>query len=130
MIKFIQRQCRSVVTKFQEWRKCRFWRKRHLAFLRAMISSDARWLSVDPVTKELTERYEKALSDEWYTHSFEDSSTLRQRLGLEPSYTASEFKYPERKIKNSGISGEFFFATTPPFNKAPLLTSTDNEKKK
>lgn len=86
VIKHIRRLCRGSMDSFLEWRKRRYWKKRHLSFLRTLISSDARWLSVDEKAKAITERYEKAIGEDWYKHSFEDSSKFRTRLGLDPVY--------------------------------------------
>ena len=49
-----------------------------------MIRSDWRWLAHDPVARALTDRYVRALRDDWYTLPHEDSGAFRTRIGLDP----------------------------------------------
>lgn len=72
---------------YKAWRERRYWQKRQLAHLRMLVQTDARWLAANPVAAALTQRYEAALADDWYTRSHEDVSALRVRLNLTPNYS-------------------------------------------
>lgn len=74
----------SIFTRFKEWRKKRYWKKRHLEYIQLVIKDDLRWLSVHPAGKILLERYEKLVSDDWYKHDYEGIGYLRRRLGWDP----------------------------------------------
>lgn len=75
---------RNLIERYKAWRKRRYWEKRHLGFMRAIISEDARWLSANPQGRMLLERYEKLVSDKWYTYPFQSIERLRQELGWCP----------------------------------------------
>lgn len=71
---------------YKAWRKRRYWKARHLEFLRAMIDDDYRWLAHEPLARKLADRYKRAASNNWYTLSHEPISDFRTRLGLDPDY--------------------------------------------
>lgn len=75
----------NILQRYKAWRKRRYWARLQLEHLAAMIRSDWRWLAHDPVARELTDRYVRALRDDWYTLPHEDSCAFRTRLGLEPN---------------------------------------------
>ena len=66
--------------KFRAWYKKRYWENRHLEFLKVMLREDARWLSVDAFAREITERHEKAASDDWYRLDHESIHRFRNDL--------------------------------------------------
>lgn len=74
----------SLLLKFKQWRKRRYWNKRQLEHLHDLISADQRWLSHDPVAKALTDRYMAAFNSDWYKLSYEEVSQFRSRIGLDP----------------------------------------------
>jgi hypothetical protein len=74
----------QLIERFKAWRKRRYWEKRHIDFIRAVISEDARWLSAHPQGSMLLDRYEKLVSHNWYAHAFTDISRFREQLGWCP----------------------------------------------
>lgn len=76
MFKFVER--------FRSWRNRRYWEKQHMNFIRMMVQVDLRWLSVDPATRAVMERYEKVVSPDWYRQSHEDIGQFRKRIGVCP----------------------------------------------
>lgn len=75
---------RGLIERYKAWRKRRYWKRRHLDFIRAVISQDARWLSVNPQGKMLLDRYEKLVSDNWYAYPFTEIGRFRRELGWCP----------------------------------------------
>ncbi len=73
-----------IFRKLVEWSEFYSMRKTQLEFLKVLIQQDARWLCVQPEGKILLERYEKAVSDDWHKHEYEDIGSLRIRLGWCP----------------------------------------------
>ena len=80
----------NLLQRYKAWRKRRYWARLQLEHLRNLISSDWRWLAHDPVARELTDRYMRALRDDWYTLSHEGPDTFRRRIGLEPGKGLSD----------------------------------------
>lgn len=76
----------NLIERYKAWRKRRYWRARQFENLRLMIQSDARWLAHDPIARALTERYEAALREDWYTVVHHSPDTFRRQIGLEPVY--------------------------------------------
>jgi hypothetical protein len=76
----------TTTDRFKDWRKRRYWQALQFEHLSQMIRSDARWLAHDPVARALTERYEAALRDDWYTVAHDGPDAFRRKTGLEPSY--------------------------------------------
>lgn len=70
----------NLIARFKAWREKRYWEKRQLEFLRTMIQQDVRWLSLHPISKELTERYLKAVSPDYYKLEHEEISKFRLRI--------------------------------------------------
>lgn len=79
-------EMKTLLYRFKAWRKRRYWQSLQFEHLSQMIRSDARWLAHDPVARALTERYEAALRDDWYTVAHEGPDAFRRKTGLEPSY--------------------------------------------
>lgn len=77
---------RRLYERYSTWRKKRYWEKRQFENLRVMLNGDARWLAADPVAAALTDRYQRAVAEDWYKLPQEDVSKLRTRLGLDPDY--------------------------------------------
>lgn len=84
---------KSLLDRYRAWRKRRYWEKRHMDFIRAVISNDARWLSVHPQGRLLLDRYEKLVSQNWYTYPFRDISRFREDLGW----------CPHQNVKHSSV---------------------------
>lgn len=80
----------NLLQRFRAWRKRRYWQSQQLEHLAVMIRSDWRWLAHDPVARELTDRYVRALRDDWYTLPHEDSGAFRTRIGLDPRRAGRE----------------------------------------
>lgn len=78
----------GLIARFKAWRTRRFWQARQFEHLAQMIRSDARWLAHDPVARALTERYEAALRDDWYTIKHPWSDAFRRQIGLVPDYAS------------------------------------------
>lgn len=76
----------GLLQRYKAWRKRRYWQALQFENLRNMIVGDARWLAHDPVARALTERYEAALRDDWYSVVHESPGAFRQQIGLEPNY--------------------------------------------
>lgn len=76
----------GLLQRYKAWRKRRYWQARQFENLRLMITSDARWLAHDPVARALTERYEAALREDWYTVVHHSPDAFRRQIGLEPVY--------------------------------------------
>ncbi|WP_371435906.1 hypothetical protein [Polaromonas sp.] len=75
---------KNLIARFQAWRKRRYWQKRHLEFIRTIVLSDLRWLSVDPAGRAITERYEKLTAPDWYELDHEPIEQFRKRIGMCP----------------------------------------------
>lgn len=75
---------KSLIARFKAWRQRRYWQKRHLEFIRTMVLSDLRWLSVDPAGRAITERYEKLTAADWYELDHEPIEQFRKRIGMCP----------------------------------------------
>ena len=75
---------KNLIARFKAWRKRRYWQKRHLEFIRTMVLSDLRWLSVDPAGRAITERYEKLTASDWYKLDHEPIEQFRKRIGMCP----------------------------------------------
>lgn len=102
----------TTTDRFKAWRKRRYWQARQFENLRIMITGDARWLAHDPVARALTERYEAALRDDWYTVAHYRPDAFRRRIGLEPNYAAThpaqppqQTGEPSAEIKAARLSG-------------------------
>lgn len=93
----------NLIQRFKAWRKRRYWQRQQLEHLAMMIRSDWRWLAHDPVARALTDRYVRALRDDWYTMPHEDSGAFRTRIGLDallkPPALASDHVDAERYRK-------------------------------
>lgn len=61
-------------------RQKKHWEEQHIFFLKNMMLEDARWLSDLGLYREILERHEKAVSDDWYKIQFEGISSFRERL--------------------------------------------------
>lgn len=77
----------NLIERFKAWRKRRYWRARQFEHLRILITTDARWLAHDPIARALTERYESALREDWYTLPFPSADAFRRQNGLTPDYS-------------------------------------------
>ena len=75
---------KTLIARFKAWRQRRYWQKRHLEFIRTMVLSDLRWLSVDPAGRAITERYEKLTASDWYKLDHEPIEHFRKRIGMCP----------------------------------------------
>lgn len=75
---------RDVYQAWKDKRRTKYWEKRHLEWLKLKLREDARWLSVDPVGREIAERHEKMASEDWYKQSHEDISDFRRRIKMDP----------------------------------------------
>jgi len=75
---------KTLIARFKAWRQRRYWQKRHLEFIRTMVLSDLRWLSVDPAGRAITERYEKLTAADWYKLDHEPIEKFRKRIGMCP----------------------------------------------
>lgn len=74
----------SLLTKLKALRKRRHWARMHAEWLRTFVACDDRWLAGDAVASALTERYRKAIAENWYELQHEDISDFRRRIGLDP----------------------------------------------
>jgi len=74
---------KKLIDKYIQYRERKYWEKRHFAFVKLMVREDARWLSIDPIAREITERYEKAIRDDWYKLDHEDVAQFRTRVNKE-----------------------------------------------
>jgi hypothetical protein len=75
---------KNLIARFKAWRQRRYWKKRHLQFIRTMVLQDWRWLSVDPVGKEITDRYKKITASDWHKLDHEPIEQFRKRIGMCP----------------------------------------------
>lgn len=75
---------RKWIEQFKAWQQRRHWGEQHMDFIRMRVSDDLRWLSVDPVGKEIMERYERIVSQDWYKFQHEPIDAFRRRIGLCP----------------------------------------------
>ncbi|GHC72973.1 hypothetical protein GCM10007320_09230 [Pseudorhodoferax aquiterrae] len=92
----------TTTDRFKAWRERRDWQARQLDHLRILITGDARWLAHDPVARALTERYEAALRDDWYTLTHPSSDAFRRQIGLEPNYGRAQFLPSEQPHGKEG----------------------------
>jgi hypothetical protein len=82
----------GLIARFKAWRERRYWQRRHMEFVRNMVSDDWRWLGANPIADALTTRYRAALKDDWYQRQHEPVDRFRDRLSAE--HGPNLFKVP------------------------------------
>ena len=106
----------NILQRFKAWRTRRFWKARHIEFLRTMAANDWRWLAGVPIANMLAERYYAATSDGWHAHQFTPVDKFRDELTKAIQEVVEEItpwlrydsKHDELIIHDRRYSGQLF----------------------
>ena len=91
---------RKLFNKLVKWYRHDRFKIQHL---QTMLIEDHRWMVHNSIAKKLSERYLKAISEDWHLTSFEHASELREQLNCNP-YNKTSYAIDLMKDKNINLS--------------------------
>jgi len=101
---FLELAMCNIIKKLLKWYKHDRFKMFHLE---TMLIEDHQWMAHNTIAKRLTERYLKALSEDWHRTCFPHVSRLRDELNCNP-YNKTAVAIDKMKDHNVNLASELY----------------------
>lgn len=101
---FVGLAMRNMLKKFLKWYKHDRFKMSHLE---TMLIEDHQWMVHNTIAKRLTERYRKAISEDWHRTCFPHASHLRDELNCNP-YNKTAEAIDKMKDHNANLASVLY----------------------